>query len=205
MNAIQTVHRSLTRAGRRRAAAGLAAAAVILISIWSCKSPTSPDGGEADIYVVSHWTDPVDVYMDGVFQFWLSYKNYAEIDNVSKKSHLMEARSQVTGEVVAQKTIEVTSMIDYSWTIEHLARINCANAFGETLKVTMDGVFQFVLADEEDRWIIDVALGEHLLSAFKTSDGKEVAAILVKVTENRDYSWTISMIEGGSPVAITRH
>jgi len=203
MNAIQTMHRSLRRAGRRRAAAIVAAAAVILISSWSCKSPTSPEGGESDIIVISRWNDPVDIFMDGVFQFWLSYKNSAEIDNVSRTNHLMEAKSQVTGEVVALRTLEVTGKIDYTWTIEHRARINCANAFGESLRIFMDGVFQFDLAHGENRWLIDVALGDHFLAAFKIGDGKPAASITVKVTENTDYTWVIRIIAGGPPVVIT--
>ena len=93
--------------------------------------------------------------MDGAFRFWLSYKSSAEIDNVSRESHLMEARSQVTGEVVARETLEVTAWTDYTWTVERPARINCRNGFREPLKVFMDGVYQFDLAEREDRWILD--------------------------------------------------
>jgi hypothetical protein len=205
MKADQMKHRSLARAGRRPAAAVLAVAAVLLILSWSCKSPTSPENGEADIVVLSRWGDPVDIYMDGVFRFWLSYKSSAEIDNVSRESHLMEARSQVTGEVVARETLEVTAWTDYTWTVDRPARINCRNGFREPLKVFMDGVYQFDLAEREDRWILDVALGEHFLAAFKAADGKEAASITVRVTENDDYSWRIGMIEGGSPVLIAEH
>jgi hypothetical protein len=200
MSAYQTKNRSSTRGGRRPAAAVLAAAAVLLILSWSCKSPTSADDGEADIVVLSRWLDPVDIYMDGALQFWLSYKCSAEIDNVSRQSHVMEARSQVTGEVVSRETLEVTARTDYSWTVERRARINCRNGFREPLKVFMDGVYQFDLAEREDRWILDVPLGEHFLAAYKTADGKPAASLTVRVTENDDYSWKIGMIEGNSPV-----
>ena len=112
----------------------------------------------------------------------------------------MEARSQVTGEIVAQKTLELTARTDYTWTIERPSRINCRNAFGESLKIFMDGSYQFDPADREDRWILDVAQGDHFLAAFKAADGKPAASITVKVTENNDYSWRIGMIQGGSPV-----
>jgi hypothetical protein len=203
MKIIQTMHRSLGRAARRPAAAVLTVAAVVLISSWSCKSPTSPSGGEADIIVLSHWSERVDVFMDGAFKFPLGYKESAEIDNVSRITHLLEARSQVTGEVVAQKELEVTENTDYTWTIEHRARINCSNSFGETLKFFMDGVFLFDLADRENRWLIDVALGDHFLAAYKASDGRQAASITIKVTEDTDYRWAISMIEGSFPVVIT--
>jgi hypothetical protein len=205
MNILLTLHRNMTRAARRPAAAVLAAAAVVLILSWSCKSPTSPSGGEADIVVTSHWDAPVDVFMDGTFKFPLGYKESAEIDNVSRKNHLMEAKSQVTGEVVAQTTLEVTSKTDYTWTIEHRARIDVANSVDETLKIFMDGVFQLDLVEGEDRWLIDVALGEHLLAALKASDGTQVASTTLKVTENKDYSWGISIIKGGRPVVIAGH
>lgn len=205
MKIIQTMHRSMTRAARQPAAAVVTVAAVVLISSWCCKSPTSPSGGEADIIVASLWNDPVDVFMDGAFRFSLGYKESGEIDNVSRSTHLLEARSRVTGEVVAQKELAVSEKTNYTWTIDHRARINCANSFGETLKIFMDGIFQFDLADKENRWLIDVALGNHFLAAYKTSDGKEAASITLKVTENKDYSWTISVIEGGSPVVITGH
>ena len=160
---------------------------------------------EADIIVASLWNDPVDVFMDGAFRFPLGYKESGEIDNVSRSTHLLEARSRVTGEVVAQKELAVSEKTNYTWTIDHRARINCANSFGETLKIFMDGIFQFDLADKENRWLIDVALGNHFLAAYKTSDGKEAASITLKVTENKDYGWAISVIEGGSPVVITGH
>lgn len=197
-------HRYSRRAARRPAAAVLAAVVAILWLSAACKSPTSPSGGEADITVTSHWSDPVDVYMDGVFKFPLNYKESAEIDNVSLEAHQMEAKSQVTGEVVAQTTVEVTETTDYTWTIEHRARINCDNAFGETLRIFMDGIFQFNLANGENRWIIDVPLGDHFLAAYKTSDGQEATSITIKVTMNTDYGWGIHIITGGPPVVITR-
>jgi len=202
MRALQTRHRNLTRAGRFPAAAALAVLAVMLIAAWSCKTPTGPEEGESDIMVVSHWEDTVDIFMDGEFKFSLDYKNSAEIDNVSRQNHLMEAKSQASGELVAQKTLEVTTRTDYSWTIEHRARINFAHSLNLTLKIFMDGVFLFDLVERENRWLIGVELGDHLLEAFRASDGAKVASITLKVTENKDYNWGISIIVGGSPVAI---
>ena len=202
MKIIQTIDRSLGRAAKRRAAAVMTFAGLVLLSSWSCKSPTTPSGGESDIIVVSKWSDRVDVFMDGTFRFPLGYKESGEIDNVSRTTHQLEARSQATGEVVAQKELAVSEKTDYTWTIEHRARINCGNSFGETLKFFMDGVFQFDLADRENRWLIEVALGSRFLAAYRASDGREVASITLKVTENKDYSWVISFIKGGSPVAI---
>jgi hypothetical protein len=69
----------------------------------------------------------------------------------------------------------------------------------------MDGVFKFDLAEGEDRWLLDVALGEHLLAAFKPSNGTQVASTTIKVSENKDCSWGISIIKGGRPVVIAGH
>jgi hypothetical protein len=55
----------------------------------------------------------------------------------------------------------------------------------------MDGNYQFDLVDKENRWIIDVAMGERLLKALKASDNKEVASTTINITENKDYSWII--------------
>lgn len=193
----------LKRTGPGFRAAALAAAAALMLLTWSCKSPTAPSGGEADITVTSHWDAPVNVYMDGAFRFPLNYKESAEIDNVSLKNHVMEARDQAAGTVVASTTIEVTDKTEYTWTIEHRARINCDSIFGETLHITMDGVFQFDLADKENRWIVNVPLGDHFLVATKTSDGKEAASITFHVTENKDYGWGIHIVTGSTSVQLT--
>lgn len=190
----QPTRRTLTHAGRSLAA--VLSAAVLLVSAWSCKSPGAPEAGEADIVVVSKWEDPVDVYMDGVFRFWLTYKNSAEIDNVTRESHLMEARSRVNGEPVAQETLDVSSRTDYTWTIEHRARLSCYNTFGETVSVHLDGVHQFDLVQGENRWILNVSLGDHLLTAYRQSDGKQVQSKILKITEHQDYTWTIMVITG---------
>jgi hypothetical protein len=189
-----------TLPGRR--AAALAAAAAVMLLAWSCKSPTAPSGGEADITVTSHWDTAVNVYMDGAFRFPLSYKESAEIDNVSVKNHVLEAKDQATGTLVASTTLEVTDKSEYTWTIEHRARINCDSIFGETLNIYMDGVYQFDLANGENHWIINVPLGNHFLMAIKASDGKEAASITMKVTENTDYGWGIHIITGVNAVGL---
>jgi hypothetical protein len=181
----------------------LAVAAGLMVLAWGCKSPIAPPGGEADIIVTSHWDSRVDVYMDGVFEFPLNYKESAEIDNVTLKSHDLEARDAVTGEPVASTTIEAKGAADYDWTIEHRARINCGNGTDETLRIFMDGVFQFDLADRENRWIINVPLGSHFLKALRASDGGETASTTINVTENKDYSWGIEILSGGGAVSLS--
>ena len=167
----------------------------LLFLTFGCKSPTSPHGdGEADIIVYSRIEGVLDIYMDGSFRFSIRYKNSIEIDNVSMGIHQLKALDQKTGIVVDSETIEVIDKTDYTWTIEDPADINVINNYGQALKIYMDDNYLFDLADEEDRWIIDVSLGEHLLKAIRVRDGKQAGSKLLNITENRNYYWTISMI-----------
>jgi hypothetical protein len=170
---------------------------LIELLVWPmfhCKSPTSPNNeGEADILVYSKVSEVLDVYMDGEFQFSITYKNYKEIDNVSLETHLLEAKIKGTDTVFISESIEVEENTDYTWYMEDPADINVINDFGETLRIYMDGDYQFDIVDEENRWIIDVSWGEHLLKAYRLSDGSQAASVTIKVTEDEDYTWTIGM------------
>jgi hypothetical protein len=194
---------SASRGAGRPPAAVLALAAGLMVLAWACKSPIAPSGGEADITITSNWDSPVNVYMDGVFKFPLNYKETAEIDDVSFQDHLLEAKDLATGEPVASTTIEVKGAEKYTWTIEHRARINCDNGTNEALRIFLDGVFQFDLADRENRWIINVTLGSHFLKALRAGDGKEIAAITLDVSENKDYAWGIQIVSGAAAVPLS--
>lgn len=179
-----------------RVAGILAFAVGLMILSFSCKSPTSPRGdGEADIIVYSKIEDSLEIYMDGTLRFSIRYKNSIEIDNVSIGIHEMKARNSTTGIVVDVETIYVTEKIDYTWTIEDPADINVTNKYGQSLKIYMDDAFIFNLANDENRWIIDVPLGEHFFRAIRISDGKQAASITINVTENKDYFWTIEKLK----------
>ena len=161
--------------------------------IFHCKSPTSPNNeGEADIIVYSKVPETLDIYLDGEFQFFITYKNSKEIDNVSHDLHLLEAKIEGTDTVFISDSIEVEENIDYAWYLEDPADINVINNFDETLQIYMDGEYQFDLVDEEDRWILDVPWGERFLKAIRSRDGKQVASTTIRVTEDEDYVWTIS-------------
>jgi len=172
----------------------LALMAILAFSWVGCKSPTSPDGaGEADIVVTNDYEEgeTVDIYMDGEFKFSIGFKVTIEIDNVSLEEHTLEAKLNATGALVDSETIEVVEYTDYYWTVDDPPDIKVINQFGKTLKITMDGDYQFDLANEENRWIIDVAYGERFLKAFRASDGQEIASTTIRVDENTDYSWTV--------------
>lgn len=165
---------------------------IFILTSIRCKSPTSPDGqGEADIIVYSEYDETLEIYMDGNFLFTIGYKSSIEIDNVSLEEHELEAKERNTGIIIDSETIEVDEKTDYSWTIDDPPDINVINNYGKTLQIYMNGEYQFDLVDEENRWIIDVAFGEHFLRAIKASDKEQVASVTINVEENKDYYWTI--------------
>jgi hypothetical protein len=168
---------------------------ILGLALVQCKSPTSPEGkGEADITVINDSGETVDIYLDGEFKFTLKHKWSIEIDNVSLEQHELEARELNTGKVIDQETLDVEEKIDYSWTVGDPPDIKVINDYGKALAIYMDGDYQFDLAREESRWIIDVAYGERFLKAIDTSTGQEVASTSIKVDNNEDYSWTIEKI-----------
>jgi predicted membrane-bound spermidine synthase len=103
--------------------------------------------------------------------------------------HTMEART-AGGAVIDTTTIDVTQLTDYTYALDR-PDINVVNSWGETLKIYMDGVYQFTIVDDENRWLIGVSLVSHFLKATRASDDSEVASITINVTQNKDYSWTI--------------
>jgi len=56
----------------------------------------------------------------------------------------------------------------------------------------MNGLYQFDLEDEENRWILNVSRTEHLLRADKAVDDTEYASTTIEVIQNKDYTWEIN-------------
>jgi len=180
----------------------LALIGILLFSLICCESIFGPSDKEeepevveqesASIIVYNDYGESLDIYMDGNFEFLLGHENEATISDVSHEEHTLEAKIAETNEVVSSTTIDVVSNIDYTWSIDDPPDINVINNYGQTLKISMDGIYQFDLVDEENRWIIDVPFGERFLRAIKASDGSEVASTTINITENKDYSWAIN-------------
>lgn len=157
-------------------------------------SETDEDEDEdaiARIIISNLYGEALDIYMDGTFQFLLENEDQEKIRDVSHDEHLMEAKKVGTNDVIDDEEIDVTDDVDYSWTIDDHPDINVTNSYGETLKIYMDGNYQFDLVDEENRWIIDVAFGERFLKALRASDNKEIASTTIDIEKNEDYSWVI--------------
>ena len=165
-------------------------------SIFGPKSEESTSDDDSDIariIVYNNYNNgSLDVYMDGAFQFTLAEDDDAKIKDVTLDEHDLEAKLPGTATVVDDTTIDVTSYTDYTWTIDDPPDIKITNNYGSTLKIYVDGEYKFDLANEEDRWIIDVSFGDHYLKATKASDGREVASTTIEVDGNEDYTWVIS-------------
>jgi hypothetical protein len=168
-----------------------------LMSLFLVNCSTTDDteedvDGEADIFITNDFGESLDVYMDGIYQFIIDHNQTEEIDDVALEEHYLEAKRLGTDEVIATKDIEVASDANYTWTIDDPADINVTNDSGISLKIYIDGEYLFDLVNEENRWIIDVTWGSHLITARKLSDSNEYASTTIEVDENQDYSWTIN-------------
>jgi hypothetical protein len=173
---------------------------ILVFLLASCESifgpkteaSTSDETEEARIIIDNESGESLDIYMDGSFQFLIEDGDSKKIHNVSLgNEHKLEAKIPGTATVYDSETIDVTAYTDYTWTIGDLPDIKVTNKYGKTLKIYMDGNYQFNLVDDEDRWIMNVPYGEHFLKALKDSDNKEVASTTIDVNANKDYSWVI--------------
>ena len=66
------------------------------------------------------------------------------------------------------------------------------NEFGETLKISADGTYQFDLDNKSSNAITKITFGVHSLSAAKKSDSAVVATTSIDVEEVKEYKWTIA-------------
>jgi len=153
---------------------------------------------EARIVCTNNYGQALDIYMDGNPQFTLgtsstgtSANNSKKIHDVSLDEHTLQGRLAGTSTVVDEQTIDVTSYTDFSFTIGAPPSINVTNKYGATLKIQMDNVFLFELANDESRSIMNVSKTEHFLKATKAVDGKEVASTTITTDDNKTYSWSI--------------
>lgn len=164
---------------------------ILMFSLISCDLFDSEEA-VANIIVYNEYGEALDIYIDGYFQFTVEYGSNATIENVREGKHYLEAKITETETVVEAATVEIITIGDYEWTIGDPPDINVINNAGQTLKIYMDGEYQFTIVHEENRWIIDVSIGEHYLEAKKESDEAVLYSITIDVAANTDYTWTIS-------------
>jgi len=180
---------------RRPGLIAVGLATLLALALPSCKSSTSSSsttdttGTQARILVTNTYGKTLEIYMDSTLEFTLANAGTGTIKNVSIDTHAMEGKIP-GGDIIDSTTIDVTSLIDYTYTIDR-PDINVTNNFGEPLKIYYDNVYQFDLQDDENRWLINVTLASHFLKALKVSDSTEVASTTLDVVKNSDYAWTI--------------
>lgn len=173
---------------------------ILVLTLAGCESIFGPsaddsdddddDDGEARILVTNNYGVDLDIYMDGAFQFLLPTGETTKIRDVTLDDHDLEAKLPGTSSVVESEEVDVTDYTDYTWAIDDSPDINVVNNYGVTLRIYMDGTYCFDIADEENRWLMNVSFGDHFLKATK-ADGKEIASTTLEIDENTDYTWTI--------------
>jgi len=169
----------------------LALSGILMSSLISCDL-FEAEQAAANIIVYNEYGEALDIYMDAYFQFIVEYGSSAAIENVTEGEHYLEAKITETETVVEAATVEIITVGDYEWTIGDPPDINVVNNAEQTLKIYMDGEYQFTIVHEENRWIIDVSIGEHYLEAKRESDEAVLYSTTIDVAANTDYTWTIS-------------
>ena len=89
-------------------------------------------------------------------------------------------------------TLDIIGAGDYLWEVKGPASIKVINEYGETLGIYVDAILIGTLGDKQTETIKNVGYGEHILTALKASDSTEAAKTTINVTENKEYSWTIT-------------
>jgi hypothetical protein len=183
----------LNRGRFRRAAGIVCVLAVLSFAAASCKSNSDADDGlAANIVVVNTCGKTVDVFMDGTLQFKVDTGLTSTISTVPAGSHLIAAKVTETETVVHSETLEVVLGYDYAFNVYGPSSITVTNSTGEILKITMDENYVGDIGADLTQTIRRVKFGEHKLKAAKRSDGTEVAAATIDVSEIKDYVWTIT-------------
>jgi hypothetical protein len=166
---------------------------ILLLASSGCKNSTTPDGNEKPrITVRNNCGLAVDIYMDGVYQFYLENKEYYYIENVTAGTHTLEAKRKGTETLLKFETVEVSATSNYTWTIGSTATVTIINHYGETLSVYGDGAYQTDLKDQESNLVQNVPYGEHLFEAKRPNESEVLASTHIEVLEDKAYTWTIT-------------
>jgi hypothetical protein len=157
-----------------------------MVGMIGCK----PDPPLSNITVSNECGLAIDVFMDGIFQFYLEYGFMKTIEEVEWGTYQLEARRNSTGELVNSDEISVRVNENFKWRVWSSADIKITNNYGEKLKIYGDNVYIGELEDQTNSYMEHVPYGDRKLEA-KLSDDTVVASTTVSVLENIVYEWTV--------------
>jgi hypothetical protein len=161
-------------------------ACAFILGIISCKA----DPPLSNITVSNECGLAIDVFMDGIFQFYLEYGFMKTIKEVEWGIYQLEARRNSTGELVASSELSVRVNENFKWRVWSSANIKITNNYGEKLSIYGDNVYVGDLEDQTSSYMEHVPYGDRKLEA-KRSDDTVVVSTTVSVLENILYEWTI--------------
>lgn len=161
---------------------------VLFLGMINCKKPVVPDG----IITISNECGlAIDVFLDGVFQFFVEYEDTGSIEDLDNGTYEIEARRKGTGEFVAWEEIAVRFNTIYTWHVMSSASIKIYNKYGETLDIYGDDIIIGFVDDQFDITIYNVPYGDRKMEA-KTSDDTVVATTNISLLLDIVYEWTIN-------------
>jgi len=161
---------------------------VFLLGMGGCKKIPIPDG----IITISNECGlAIDVFINGVYQFFVEYEDTRSIEELEDGVYEVEARRKGTGEFVGRETIDVIFNRIYTWSVLSSASIKIINKYGETLSIYGDDIHSGDIEDQADATMEHVPYGDRKLEA-KTSDDAVVATTTISVLVDITYEWTIN-------------
>lgn len=166
---------------------------IFLLVSSGCKNTTTPDGNEKPMITVRNDCGiAVDIYMDGVYQFYLENKEYYYIENVTPGTHTLEAKKKGTETLLKSLSAEISATSNYTWTIKSAAGVTITNNYGETLSLYGDGTYQDDIQDQGNTSIVQIPYGEHLFEAKRPNESQVVASTRIEILQDKQYTWTIT-------------
>jgi hypothetical protein len=142
---------------------------ILALALFSCKNPAGTDNDQQPYITVQNDCGiDLDIYMDGVFQFYLDNGEYYAIQNVAPGTHLLEAKKKGTDILVKSYTAETSANFSYTWTISSNAQLE---------------ITKLLFATSPYR--------EHLIEAKKQGGTTVVASTTIDVIEDVLYTWII--------------
>jgi hypothetical protein len=166
---------------------------ILLLGLPGCKNSTTPDGNEeARLRINNNCGISVDVYMDGVFQFFLDYKEYYYIEDVALGTHVLEAKKKGTETLLKSVSADITEKQDYTWTINSQAVMTVTNNYGETVSLYGDDEYYEDLDSQVSASFPEIPYGEHHFEAKRPNQTEVLKEITIEILGDNNYTWTIT-------------